>query len=125
MHTQEVVCLEAYREQRRVGLHKSIRLLEERAMEGTAIAYERCESDRPELATLKACHLGIRESLKDIGSGIAELIKAGVQVPTEMLVAQSEVAEIGAQLLRLIEMDIAENRDHRAIIQTLRGDRDA
>lgn len=125
MHTEEMVCLEAYRERRRAGLNRSVRVLEERVMEGTSIAYERCESDRPELATLKACHLGIRESLKDIGSSIAELIKAGVQVPTEMLVAQSEVAEIGARLLRLIEMDIAENRDHRAIIQTLRGDRDA
>lgn len=125
MHAiSEPVELERYRERRREQVHKHLRLVEERAMEGAAIAYERTKADRPELELLRACHAGARRATFDIGVAHGVLIKAGVVVPVEMMTAQSEMAGVANALRQLLEGDLEENRDHRAIIRTLRGDFD-
>jgi len=125
MHANsEPVALERYRERRREQVHKHLRLVEERAMEGTAIAYERTKADRPELELLRACHTGARQATLDIGVAAGVLIKAGVQIPVELMTAQSEIAGVARTLLGLLAEDLVENRDHRAIIRTLRGDFD-
>lgn len=122
MHaTTEVVCLEARREQRQERLLTALRGFEERVVEGESIAYERIEADLPELAKLRACHEGIRNALRDIGSGLGLLITDGVQIPTELMVAQEEIAGVGATLRELLSGDLVENRDHRAIVVVLRG----
>lgn len=120
----EPLVLERYRESRREQVHKHLRLVEERSMEGTAIAYERTAADRPELELLRACQAGARRATFDAGVAHGVLIKAGVEVPIELMTAQSEMAGVANALLRLLEGDLVENRDHRAIIRTLRGDFD-
>ena len=122
--TTEPVALDAYREEHREKVHKHLRLVEERAMEGTSIAYERITADRPELARLKSCHLGAVQALQQFGEGLGRLITSDVVVPTELYVAQSEIAGVARCLRELLMEDVAENRDHRAIVTVLRGDHD-
>lgn len=122
--TTEPVVLDAYREEHREQVHKRLRLVEERAMEGTSIAYERIAADRPELQKLISCALGARQSLEQFGEGLGRLVTAGVPVPTELFVAQSELAGVANCLRELIQRDLEENRDHRGIVRVLRGDFD-
>lgn len=125
MHAStEPVAIADHREQRQPGAKRHLRLLEERVVEGTSIAYDRIAADRPELVTLRACHQGIVQGLADLGEAHKRLILSDVPIPTELFVAQSEFAGVGAALMRLLAADIAENRGHRAIITTLRGDHD-
>lgn len=116
----EPVALEDYRQRRREQVHKHLRLVEERAMEGMSIAYGRVEEDRPELTLLKAVQAAARQAVFDLGVAHGVLIKAGVEVPVELMTAQTEMAGVSNALLRLLERDLAENRDHRAIITALR-----
>lgn len=120
----EPVALEDYRQRRREQVHKHLRLVEERAMEGMSIAYGRVEEDRPELTLLKAVQAAARQAVFDLGVAHGVLIKAGVEVPVELMTAQTEMAGVSNALRRLLERDLAENRDHRAIITALRGDED-
>ena len=99
MHANsEPVALERYRERRREQVHKHLRLVEERVVEGTSIAYERTEADRPELERLKACHAGARQAVKDLAVGMGPLIKAGMPIPVELMTAQSELASVAKML---------------------------
>ena len=127
MHaTDDVVCLEQYRDQRRRGRpHGALSYagaLEERVMEGLAIAFARIEADVPEFQDLRACLAGAHDALLDVGAGIGEIMKAGGVIPVELMVAQSQLAGLKRSLQDLVTRDLAENRAHRAIVTALRGE---
>lgn len=125
----EIVCMETTRALRRMGrprgsnggYHSPAAVLEERVCEGVAIGWSRVEADRPELAVLRSAHAGVVEGLRDLDDGLAALITGDVEVPAQLLVAQSQLAGVRRALAELLRRDLEENREHRALIDALVG----
>lgn len=122
------VDLESYRADRRRGRPEGafgiVGALEERVMEGESLTFERIEADVPEFKSLRACRAAAGDVVLDLGAGMGEVIKAGVAIPLELMVAQETAARLKRSLDALVAHDLVENRGHRAIVVALRGQED-